>query len=119
LKKTATHFKLMYPEFLKRLDDSQDNIRISMARLFVKFFKVVDDWQSRMAPWTSENPDACTIASDESENGFIEIRLDDVHWEAMVKGLAIHMDDTNSSLQVLNLFSNLWPMLTYKIGIVL
>jgi dynein assembly factor 5 len=90
----------MYPEFLKRLDDSQDNIRISMARLFVKFFKVVGDWQTRMAPFTKENPEACTITSEKSANGFIEIRLDDVHWDALVKGLAIHMDDTNSSLQV-------------------
>ena len=87
-------------EFLKRLDDSQDNIRIAMARLFVKFFKVIQAWQDRMIPFTRENPEACTIASDMSQNGFIEIRLDDVHWEALAKGLTIHMDDTNSSLQV-------------------
>lgn len=62
-------FKLVYPELLKRLDDSQDGIRIETCKTFESFFKVLPD------PWSG------------------------ALYEYTVKGVFIHIDDPSVKIQ--------------------
>ena len=49
-------FKEIYPELLKRLDDSQDGIRIATAETFSVFFKhLPDPWSSSLYEYTVKN----------------------------------------------------------------
>ncbi len=95
----APHFKLLYPELLKRLDDSQDDIRRRALKTFVAFFNSIDRWQHSVKELTDVN-EANTIKDEMQECGFREIRLDSVHWETIIKGMAVHLDDLNSKIQV-------------------
>jgi dynein assembly factor 5 len=46
-------YKEIYPELLKRLDDSQDGIRIATAESFTVFFKYLPDpWSSSLYDYT-------------------------------------------------------------------
>jgi dynein assembly factor 5 len=98
---TAPHIKTVYPELIKRFDDAQDDIRILTAKVFVMFFHSIARWQTRMGPLEDSAPGGSSTVKDETcEGGFREIKLDDIHWEAIVKGITIHLDDMNPSLQV-------------------
>ncbi|KAG5455456.1 MAG: hypothetical protein BJ554DRAFT_5124, partial [Olpidium bornovanus] len=57
---------------LKRLDDSRDELRVQTCGVFLNFFAAV---------------------------GSGAIVLDDVHWDYVVKGVLIHLDDANEALQ--------------------
>lgn len=61
-------YKEIYPELLKRLDDSQDGIRIATAEAFQVFFKYLPD------PWSTSL------------------------YEYAVKNIFIHLDDHNPDL---------------------
>ncbi|CDW75974.1 heat repeat-containing protein 2 [Stylonychia lemnae] len=62
-------YKEIYPELLKRLDDSQDSIRIETANTFKVFFTYLPD------PWSSSL------------------------YEYTVKNIFIHLDDQNQEIQ--------------------
>ncbi len=97
----APHIKIVYPELIKRFDDAQDEIRILTAKVFITFFHSIARWQARMKPlMESTTEGSSTVKDDTCEGGFREIKLDDVHWEAIVKGITIHLDDMNPALQV-------------------
>ena len=65
----AEDYKEIYPELLKRLDDSQDGIRIATAETFNVFFKYLPD------PWSSSL------------------------YDYTIKTIFIHLDDQNSDIQ--------------------
>jgi dynein assembly factor 5 len=66
---TDEEYKDIYPELLKRLDDSQDGIRIATAESFQVFFKALPDhWSSSL-------------------------------YEYSVKNIFIHLDDSNPDIQ--------------------
>lgn len=49
-------YKQIYPELLKRLDDSQDGIRIQTAKVFEIFFiHLPDPWSSSLYEYTIKN----------------------------------------------------------------
>jgi dynein assembly factor 5 len=62
-------YKEIYPELLKRLDDSQDGIRVATAETFQVFFKHLPD------PWSSSL------------------------YEYTIKNIFIHLDDQNPEIQ--------------------
>lgn len=62
-------FKTVYPELLKRLDDSQDGIRIETAKTLEVFFQILPD------PWSGNLYEYC------------------------VKGIFIHIDDPSVKIQ--------------------
>ena len=65
------HF--MYPDLLKRLDDSNDDIRIAIAKTFQAYFDCFND-----------NYDP---------------KLYKAHLEAIYRGLLVHLDDPESQIQ--------------------
>ena len=63
-------FKEVYPELLKRLDDSQDGIRIETCKAFENFFQFVpEDWANNL-------------------------------FEYMIQNIFIHLDDSEDTIQV-------------------
>ncbi|KAI8825196.1 armadillo-type protein [Fimicolochytrium jonesii] len=106
----APSLKKLYPELLKRMDDARDDIRIQTAKTFAHFFTAATLFSARMQPYTSTSPPGVTsvlvdahgkvVDRDAGEGArLVEVRLDDVHWVAVVKGLVVHMDDVNPVLQ--------------------
>ena len=86
-------FKEVYPELLKRLDDSQDGIRIEAAKTFEVFFEtLMDPWSGSLYDYIIKNifihlddpslkiQDAITatlkIAATKHTDQFIEIAAD-------------------------------------------
>ncbi|XP_023244621.1 dynein assembly factor 5, axonemal-like [Centruroides sculpturatus] len=63
----------LYPEFLKRMDDVSDEIRITMTQVFKSYF-------------------------DSFVNGY-DVSLYSKHLEAVYGGLLLHMDDQNPEVQ--------------------
>ena len=63
----------MYPDPLKRLDDSNDDIRRAICKTFVAYF-------------------------DCFESGY-DVSLYHAHLEALYKGLLVHLDDPDESIQ--------------------
>ena len=63
-------FKEVYPELLKRLDDSQDAIRLEAAKAFEAYFSYLpEDWAHNL-------------------------------FEYMVENIFIHLDDSEETIQV-------------------
>ncbi|KAJ3237761.1 HEAT repeat-containing protein 2 [Chytriomyces hyalinus] len=90
---TAHAFKLMYPELLKRLDDASDDVRIQACKTFMAFSAAINVWHAQNAlPADGTNGYV-------HEGVYIETRLDSVHWIEMIKGVAIHVDDSNTNIQ--------------------
>jgi dynein assembly factor 5 len=49
-------YKDIYPELLKRLDDSQDSIRVETANALIVFFsQLPEDWSSSLYEYTIKN----------------------------------------------------------------
>jgi len=67
----------LYPEFLKRLDDVDDGVRLSALQIFIAFFTNVKSRQ----------------------NFQDEISSYRAHYEDIYRGLLIHMDDPQPSFQ--------------------
>ena len=63
----------MYPDLLKRLDDSSDEVRITVSKTFLAYFD-------------------CFM------NGY-DVSLYRAHLEAIYKGLLIHLDDSEPKIQ--------------------
>lgn len=99
----APQFKLIYPDLLKRLDDSQDDIRRQALKVFVTLYNTIGRWQDSVAD-LAQGSEIATVKDDTQECGFREIRLDSVHWEAMIKGMVVHLDDLNVKVQVRHLY---------------
>ena len=68
---TEEQAKHIYPELMKRLDDSQDSVRILAAQTLQAFLS----------------------------HGACPSTLDEVHFDAMIKGILIHLDDSNVEVQ--------------------
>ncbi|XP_064635749.1 dynein axonemal assembly factor 5-like [Lineus longissimus] len=63
----------LYPELLKRLDDSSDDIRVAVSKTFTAYFQCFD-------------------------TGF-DVGLYSAHLEAIYKGLLVHLDDPDPKIQ--------------------
>ncbi len=81
----ASNYKTIYPELLKRLDDSQDRLRVMGGSCLKTWVKSVKTWMARVKDIQTE--------------AYMEKTLDNVHFEAIVQGCAIHMDDLNETVQ--------------------
>lgn len=84
----AELFKKIYPELLKRMDDASDVIRNQTSKTFHYLFECISEWQNYIQ----------NIEMDSSE-GYVEKSLDDVHYQTIIKGLAIHLDDSSNIIQ--------------------
>jgi len=84
----AEIFKKIYPELLKRMDDASDIIRGYTSKTFQYLFDCISQWQNYIQ----------NIEMDSSET-YVEKSLDDVHYQTIIKGLAIHLDDSNNIIQ--------------------
>lgn len=98
----AELYKLIYQSLLKRMDDAQDSIRILTCTVLKNLWKHIEAWVREMDRFAASKgltleQGATTILVDNKE--CVEIRLDEVHWSTMIKGLAVHMDDTNTQVQ--------------------
>ncbi|KAI9092359.1 armadillo-type protein [Phlyctochytrium arcticum] len=115
----AQSYKTVYQELLKRLDDAQDAIRILTAQTWKSFFYSLKTWNTRMTSLRQQAGDSSSVLIDpnghvvESGGELIELRLDDVHWIAMIKGLVVHMDDPNPHLQ-----ESIFETINSSIGII-
>lgn len=96
----ADAFKKLYPELLKRMDDAKDQVRIQTATVWAVFFPAVKSWMDSMALYKAElgpeDEGKLTIVKD---GHLIELGLDRGHYETMIDGLLIHMDDPNPKVQ--------------------
>jgi dynein assembly factor 5 len=102
------------------LDDSQDDIRRQALKTFVTFFDAIGRWQSSVKDLVEFANEATTIKDDTQECGFREIKLDSVHWETMLKGMAIHLDDMNKNIQVTDCFNTkIYRMIAVKHSLLL
>jgi len=84
----AELFKKIYPELLKRMDDASDIIRERTTKTFQCLFNCISDWQNYI-----QNVEM------DSNVTYIEKSLDDIHYQTIIKGLAIHLDDSNNIIQ--------------------
>jgi dynein assembly factor 5 len=85
---SAEIFKKIYPELLKRMDDASDIIRDQTSKTFQYIFECISYWQ-----------DYIQNAEIDSGEAYVEKSLDDVHYQTIIKGLAIHLDDSNNLIQ--------------------
>lgn len=96
----AEAFKKLYPELLKRMDDAKDEVRIETASVFAVFFPAIKTWTDSLASLKAEleleERDGTTIVRD---GVVIELRLDRCHFESIIDGLLIHMDDADHRIQ--------------------
>ncbi|KAI8904408.1 armadillo-type protein [Gorgonomyces haynaldii] len=92
-------YKKLYPELLKRMDDANDDIRVECAKTWKQFFASLNHWIHKMQPRHRElDPTLSQLAH--LENGqLIEFALEQGHYETIVKGLTLHMDDMNAKIQ--------------------
>ena len=82
---TISQFKYIYPEILKRLDDSIDSVRILSCESLVSLIDCMEYFHSNFK---------------ESGDGvYIESALDNVHFETIIKTVTVHMDDMNVEVQ--------------------
>ncbi|OAJ35883.1 hypothetical protein, variant [Batrachochytrium dendrobatidis JEL423] len=91
--------KKLYPELLKRLDDAQDKIRVQCANIWPVYFNSVCRWLAKMASSYPIDTTNKLTSIPGADGGVVEIALDTVHWQTMIKGLTIHLDDTNPDIQ--------------------
>lgn len=82
------------------MDDSNDCVRIETANTFFAMFSSISKWQIEMVGIQEAlDPNDTSHAFTNAGGGLVESRLDDVHYEAIVKGLCLHLDDTNREVQ--------------------
>ncbi|KAI8811252.1 armadillo-type protein [Cladochytrium replicatum] len=93
----GSEYKVLYVELMKRLDDAKDEIRVEAAKALGELVKAMGAWETRMVDVGGEEGKGKTAVVVEGQ--VMEVRLDEMHWEQMVKGMAVHMDDTNVSIQ--------------------
>ncbi|KAJ3331441.1 HEAT repeat-containing protein 2 [Blyttiomyces sp. JEL0837] len=93
-KLNADNFKLIYPEMIKRLDDASDDVRVVACSSISSLVKAITTWQSQYSQQQTEQSGFV-----DASGKYIETRLDNVHWTAMVKGVAIHVDDSSLRIQ--------------------
>jgi dynein assembly factor 5, axonemal len=97
-------YKKVYPELLKRMDDANDEVRIDAAATIASMFHSMKAWKEYMTSIHNElDPTGCELTVIDKEGKLVELKLDNVHYESMIKGLFIHMDDTNRKVQVLTI----------------
>lgn len=79
------------------MDDAKDSLRIKTAQTFKKLFESIEKWNEEMNQYTENESRNSIVVNDV----VFEIRLENMHWEIILKTLLIHLDDINSSVQVL------------------
>jgi dynein assembly factor 5 len=86
------------------MDDAKEEIRIETALTFQHFFKAFKKVNMKLQPFIDSLPvdEQNRSAIIDPDNNIIEIRLENGHFETIIKGLLIHLDDTNPMLQVKN-----------------
>lgn len=97
-------FKKVYPELLKRMDDADDLIRIQTAKVFSSFFAAIAAWKQLKNQFHKELDPSGQQLTVLKDDHIIELKLDDIHYESIVKGLCLHLDDTNRAIQVFRNF---------------
>ncbi|KAJ3177528.1 HEAT repeat-containing protein 2 [Irineochytrium annulatum] len=85
----AGTFKKLYEELLKRLDDTQDSVRILTCSVIKSFALAVGAFHSQ----------ALRDAPAKDSKEYVETRLDDGHWEVFLKGVLIHAEDPKPEVQ--------------------
>ena len=85
------------------MDDASDVIRDQTAKTFPYLFNCIAQWQDHIQ----------NVEMDSSES-YVEKSLDDVHYQTMIKGLAIHLDDSNNIIQVIFLNIHIFNHLIYN-----
>ncbi|KAI8810018.1 armadillo-type protein [Cladochytrium replicatum] len=93
----GAEYKVLYVELMKRLDDAKDEIRVEAAKALGELVKAIGAWEVRMVDVGGEEGKGKTAVVVEGQ--VVDVRLDEMHWEQMVKGMAVHMDDTNVAIQ--------------------
>ena len=85
------------------MDDAKDDIRVQSGELWASFFKAVLQWKELMVPFKNSLPEEdrnrCAVLNP-STNEIVEIDLEGGHFETILNGLFIHLDDTNYQVQV-------------------
>lgn len=96
----AETFKKLYPEMLKRMDDAKDSVRIQAASTWTEVFPSIKVWMDGLlylrADLSKDDKQRLTIIKD---GVVVELGLDSGHYETIIDGLLIHMDDTNQVIQ--------------------
>ena len=78
-------YKEVYPELLKRLDDSQDGIRLEASKAFEEFFEVLpEDWAPNLFEYMIEN---IYIHLDDSEE-----EIQQAISKVLIKAAKVHRD---------------------------
>ena len=98
-------YKKLYPELLKRLDDANDGIRLKAIDSFGRFFTSYTQWRRDMtAIRAALDPTGQALTVLDAEGHLVELGLEQGHFETIIKGLTLHMDDANRNIQVLFIY---------------
>jgi dynein assembly factor 5 len=85
------------------MDDAKDEVRILTANTWSHFALAVCYWRTSMQEMKEtlpvEDKDRCAVVHPETKE-VIEIDIESGHFETILDGLFIHLDDTNVRLQV-------------------
>jgi dynein assembly factor 5, axonemal len=99
----AESFKKVYPELLKRMDDAKDDIRIQVGSTWEYYFESISQWRNDMQSVKQSLPEEereqCAIVHPETKE-IIEIDIECSHFETILDGLFVHLDDGNVQVQV-------------------
>ena len=88
----------MYPDLLKRMDDSCDDIRVAMCVTFVAYFASFQVSASIKQPlFDIFNADSSYCLSLFQDN--YDVGLYSAHLEQIYKGLLVHLDDPEQRIQ--------------------
>jgi dynein assembly factor 5 len=93
----ADAFKKLYPELLKRMDDAKDQVRIHTASVWAAFFPAVKTWMGSVA--LLKGPEDEGKLTTVKDGQVIELGLDRGHYETIIDGLLIHLDDPDQNVQ--------------------
>ncbi|KAI9366152.1 armadillo-type protein [Zopfochytrium polystomum] len=98
----AFNFKQIYPELLKRLDDAADDVRVAACTVVISMTRAIAVWHIQMDAHCHSGirgPEEAAVDGDSVPDAYVETRLDNVHWSAMLRGVVVHTDDSNPMVQ--------------------
>jgi dynein assembly factor 5 len=85
------------------MDDAKDEVRIHTASTWSHFALAVFHWRASMEGMKRslpvEDQERCAVVHPETKE-VIEIDIEKGHFETILDGLFIHLDDTNVRVQV-------------------
>jgi hypothetical protein len=86
------------------MDDARDEIRIQTGSTWQYFFKAIVQWRNDMQvvknSLSLEDRERCAVLHPETKQ-VIEIDIESSHFDCILDGLFIHLDDTNVQVQVI------------------